>query len=988
MIPADALHCSHGKANMTVRRTFAMAAILVGSILLTPSRGHGSDDQAAGPVLFESKIRPLLADNCFKCHGDAKQRGGLRLDSRATLLTGGDQGPAIVPGKPELSLLISAVNYDGDLKMPPTKKLSKEQIAHLTRWVRMGAPWPGDAQASAAARHEAFRITDKDRSHWAFQPIRRPPPPAVRNKAWVANPIDAFILAPLEAKGLQPSPPAPAHELGRRLYYNLTGLPPTLADIEALAGPSSATAYVELVDRLLASPHYGEKWGRHWLDLVRYAETNSYERDNPKPNAWRYRDYVIRSFNEDKPFDRFTREQLAGDELEDGGNDGLIATGYYRLGIWDDEPSDPLQSRYDGLDDIVATTAQVFLGLTVDCARCHDHKIDPIAQKDYYRLLAFFHNINHYRNGGPTDEVALLSNPEERLVYEQRVRELEHKRDEVQAQVTAIENEYRAKALMSEGDAVECADLDELEYRYYRDTWNRLPDFSLIKPEDAGKLSPPLFDLGRRTRNEAFGFVFEGVLIVPQTGSYTFYLDSDDGARLSIAGKNIIEYDGIHGLGKEQRATVDLVKGRLPIKLEYFQNLFSLGLNVAWSGPGFSRRSLSATEKTALAADVAKVIEKEGPRVLGTNRVKEYSELRKKLGRLKEQRVPVDRGLCITEAGNQAPDTYVLLRGNPHVKGEKVEPGFLEVLGAASPTITPPAGGKTTGRRTILANWIAATDNPLTARVIVNRVWQYHFGRGLVRSPNNFGTQGDKPTHQELLDWLAAEFIANGWRLKDLHRLILTSNTYRMSSRAHAEFAQADPMNDLFWRFDMRRLSAEEVRDSILSVTGVANYKMYGPGVYPAIPREVMAGQSRPGYGWGRSTKEEQNRRSVYVHVKRSLLLPILESFDAAETDRSSPVRFATTQPTQALGMLNGSFLNSQADTLVKRLQHEATGDVSRQVRLGLSLVMSRPPSEHEVRRGLDLVAALGEQDGLSEDEAMRLFCLVALNLNEFIYLD
>jgi hypothetical protein len=711
---------------------------------------------------FEAKIRPILADHCFKCHGEKKQKGGLRLDSRAEVLEGGDRGPALLPGRPEKSLLIKAISHqDPDLKMPPSKKLSKEQVADLTRWVKMGAPWPGADKASPQPpRRGSFQIRAKDRAHWAFQPLKRPAVPAVKGRAWVANPIDAFVLALLEARGLPPNPPANRRELIRRATYDLTGLPPAPEEVEAFVADQSPGAYEALIERLLASPHYGEKWGRHWLDLVRFAETNSYERDNPKPYAWRYRDYVIRAFNDDKPYDRFLREQLAGDELPEPTADALIATGFYRLGIWDDEPTDRVQARFDGLDDIVATTGQVFLGLTVDCARCHDHKIDPISQKDYYRLLAFFHNINHYRNGGPTD---------------------------------------------------------------------------------------------------------------------------------------------------------------------------------VWPLPG---------------------------------------------GR-------GEKVLCVTEAGTTAPETFVLLRGNPNVKGPKVEPAFPEVFGAPAPTLPRPArGDRTTGRRLVLANWIAGKDNPLTARVMANRLWQYHFGRGIVRSPNNFGLQGDRPTHPELLDWLAAELIRQGWRLKPLHRLIMTSNAYRMSSRANRAALSADPANDRFWHFDMRRLSAEEVRDSILAVSGTLNPKMYGPGVYPKIPREVLAGQSMPGKGWGKSPPAEQARRSVYVHVKRSLLTPILESFDLGDTDRSNPVRFVTTQPTQALHLLNGEFANEQAELFAARVRREAGADVGKQVRRALHLATCRPPTDADVKRGVRLIEALKAEGGAADQTALKYYCLVVLNLNEFVYLD
>jgi cytochrome c553 len=710
---------------------------------------------------FETRVRPVLAANCFRCHGPDVQKSGLRLDSRAEILEGGDQGPAIVPGRPEKSLLLRAVRQvDASLKMPPNKKkLSARQIADLTLWVKMGAPWP------AAEKKKPTKAAP----HWAFQKVRRPPVPPVKDCAWPANPIDAFLLARLEAKGLRPNPPATRYELLRRATYDLTGLPPTPREVKAFLADASPRAYEGLIDRLLASPRYGEKWGRHWLDLVRFAETNSYERDGRKPSAWRYRDYVIGAFNSDKPYDRFIREQLAGDELPGRDLEALTATGYYRLGIWDDEPADRLQRRYDELDDIVATTGQVFLGLTLDCARCHNHKREPIPQKDYYRILAFFQNINEYRNGGPTDEVPL-------------------------------------------------------------------------------------------------------------------------------------------------------------------------------SGKGWMPPRKGKPRKTIL---------------------------------------------CVTEPGRSAPKTFLLKRGNPHVPGEQVEPGFPKVFNLPDPAIpTPAPDAKTCGRRSVLARWIASADNPLTARVLVNRLWQHHFGRGIVRSPNDFGTKGDAPTHPRLLDWLATEFVRHGWHLKPLHRLIMTSRAYRMSSRGHQAGLKADPANDLFWRFDMRRLTAEEIRDSILAVNGTLYPRMYGPGIFPEIPAEVLAGQSMPGAGWGKSPPHEQARRSVYIHVKRSLLAPIVADFDAPETDRTTPVRFATTQPTQALVMLNGKFVNRQAALLAGRLRREAGPDVGKQVRRALWLATSRPPTAPEISRGVKLIERLQKADGLSADGALKAFCLLVFNLNEFIYLD
>ncbi len=748
-----------------------------------------------------------------------------------------------MPGKPEDSLLVKAIRHEEELKMPPSKKLPKEQIADLTRWVQMGAPWPAGDAAPVAAKRE-FHISERDRAHWAFQPVKRPTVPVVQDRDWVRNPIDAFILAKLEAKGFRPNPPATKRELIRRVSYDLTGLPPTPREVEAFVTDLSPDAYEKRIERLLASPRYGEKWGRHWLDLVRFAETNSYERDGRKPNAWRYRDYVIRAFNDDKPYDRFLREQLAGDEMPDGGTDGILATGYYRLGIWDDEPTDRDQARYDGLDDIVATTGQVFLGLTVDCARCHDHKIDPIPQKDYYRLLSFFHNINHYRNGGPTDEAPLAQDAESKRTYEEQYRVRQRRREELQAALNVFETDF---------------------------------------------------------------------------------------AKL---------YEQVHG----KRVGLDEVRG---------------------------------------------LVRSEGAKLLGAERYQRYAEQRRELQTLLRSKTAGEMALCVTESGGRAPETFVLIRGNPHVKGDKVEPAFPEILGGIKPILpTPSPTAKTAGRRLALANWIADPNNPLTARVMVNRIWQYHFGCGIVRSSSNFGLQGDRPTHPELLDWLADEFVLRGWSLKSLHRLILTSNAYRMSSRSNDKALSSDPINDLFWRFDMRRLTAEEVRDSILMLSGTLNLKMYGPGVYSEVPKEVQAGQSMPGSGWGTSPFAEQCRRSVYIHVKRSLLTPILESFDTAETDRSTPVRFVTTQPTQALALLNGAFVNKQAGLFADRLRREAGNDAGKQVRLALTLATARPPSDAEVRRGLNLIADLKTRDGISDEAALKYFCLVVLNLNEFSYLD
>jgi mono/diheme cytochrome c family protein len=832
-----------------------LTALFLLCVAVRPAGGADPPPAADGAKFFEAQVLPILRSNCAACHGGEKVRGGLNLSTRDGLLKGGDRGPAVLLDKPPESRLLLAVGQQGELKMPPKGKLPQAQIDTLTRWVAMGAPWSG--AVAAPEKHGPPPVDERARSFWSFRPVVRPPVPEVCDpQAPNRNPIDAFVQAKLRAAGLAPAPPAGKTSLLRRVTYDLIGLPPTPEEADAFLADESPDAYERVVDRLLGSPHYGEKWGRHWLDLVRYAETNGYEVDPVKPNAWRYRDYVIRSFNDDKPYDQFIREQLAGDELSPVTADGIIATGYYKLAPMDGGAPDRLQAQYDELDDVVATTGQVFLGLTVNCARCHDHKSDPFPQADYYRLLAFFHNVRSGMRGA------------QRTIGDQ---------PDAEAQKVEI-------TLHQE----EVAGLER----------------NIKQFEDA--LRPLL------TEQEADDF---------KTPEYRV-----DIARRNVPGK-VAQQD-----------------------FEYYRD-----------------------------------------------RVRRLAEIRDR------QPPALARALAVTENGRTPPDTFVLTRGNPRAKGVQVEAGFPAVLGDRAPTF-PPAnpGAMTTGRRRVLADWIASPDNPLTARVMVNRIWQHHFGRGIVRSASDFGFRGTPPTHPELLDWLASEFVAGGWRLKPLHRLIVTSSTYRQSSTiadSRGSFSNPqsairnpqsiDPENDLFWRFDLRRLTAEEVRDSVLAVSGNLNRtKIGGPSVYPKISAEVFAGQSRPGSGWPTSSPEDQARRGVYVHVKRSLALPLHAAFDAPYPDGSCPVRFTTTVPTQALAMLNGEFLNEQAGVFAETVRRRAGDDPAVQVRLALRRATQREPTAAEVARGAAFLARLRSAHQLSPDEALGQLCLLALNLNEFMFLD
>ena len=803
---------------------------------------------AADPApFFETKVRPLLQTKCAVCHAGENASGKLDLTSRDAILKGGHSGPAVDLSKPAESLLLKVLHHTGAVKMPPQGKLPQPEIEALTRWVEMGMPWPAAASGgkNEPVAHHGPPAPDSPeaRKFWAFQPVKRPAAPVVKNKAWARNPIDNFILARLEKSGLAPAAPVDKPALLRRVYYDLIGVPPTPDEVRAFVADKSPQAYEKVVDRLLASPHYGERWARHWLDLVRYGETNGFERDGAKPFVWRYRDYVIRSFNADKPYDVFLKEQLAGDELDTVTNETLIATGYYRLWQWDDEPADRVLAHYDELDDVVATTSQVTLGMTVNCARCHDHKIDPISQKDYFRMLAFFEGVTRY---DPRRSLRSIAPPGDQKKF----------------------------------------DAEEAAYK------KRLADLD-ARLEETEKLAKADFE---------------------------------------------------------------------PVDFEEFKD----------------------------EAKRPSLLKKRVPKLITEAQFAEYERLLKERDDLRKS-PPRNLAMALTvkETGPQPPPTNVHLRGNPHVKGDPVQPGFLTVLNAPDPKIRPAKpDAKSSGRRRALAEWITNPANPLTSRVMANRLWQFHFGRGIVRSSNNFGSLGTPPTHPELLDWLASEFVKQGWRLKPMHKLMVLSSAYRMSPKPSPKALAKDPENDLLSHFDMRRLEAEEIRDSILAVNGSLNPKMFGPSIYPTIPAEVLAGQSVPGLGWGKSSPEEQARRSVYIHIKRSLTVPILASFDAADTDFSCPVRFSTTQPTQALSMLNSTFLHEQAQILADRLEKQAGPDTAAQVKLGLWHTLQRAPTAAEIARGLKLIQSLQAEPNVTKRDALRYYCVVLLNLNEFIYLD
>lgn len=828
------------------------------SLLLVPTGSINADDKNLDEFtseqvsFFNEQVLPVLEQNCLKCHSGESPKGELLLTSRHAILEGGESGPAVDFEDLSASYIIDAINYES-WEMPPTGKMSPEHIDVLTKWIDMKMPWPADLhEIEFEAEAGPPQVNAETKAFWSFQPVENPPVPEVKQTQWPKNAIDHFILHRLEEAGLTPSKPADPRQLIRRAHYDLIGLPPPLELVEKFAADPTPEHFESIVDDLLDSPHYGEKWARHWLDLVRYAETNSYERDGAKPYVWRYRDYVIRSFNEDKPYDQFVTEQLAGDELEQVTAQSMIATGFYRLGRWDDEPADPQLAFYDDIDDIVTTTGQTFLGLTINCARCHDHKIDPIPQADYYSMVAFFRNLRRYgvRSGESVNDasIAYIDLPADDSSYEVELAKFEKQVEGIQKTLSKLEDKIQD-------------DLTEVEKEEFQYEMNRVP-------------------------------------------------------------------------------------------------------------------ILSKREGT----------------ILTDREVKQYAKQTERLQLLNRNRPKaLAQALVIKEDVKQLKPTYVLTRGSPQAPAEEVSPGFPSVLSPPQALVPEslPEGATSSGRRRVLANWIVDPKNPLTSRVMVNRLWQFHFGRGIVRSTSDFGFQGVAPTHPKLLDWLANAFVEQGWSIKKMHKLIMLSAAYQQSSAPRTEASEKDPINDLFWRFDMRRLTAEEIRDSLLWATNELNTdKMFGPSIYTDIPDAVKAGQSRPGSGWGKSSIEDENRRSIYIHAKRSLPDPLLEAFDMADMDLSCPVRFVTTQPTQALGMLNSEFIGKRAKALADFLKSNAGDSTEARVKMAISRVTQRSATAEETAAGVALIDSLTEQEDVEKDQALQYFCLVALNLNEFLYLD
>ncbi len=790
----------------------------------------------------------VLSKNCFGCHGAALKMSKLDLRTREAALAGGERGPSITPANPARSSLYLFATHQQNPAMPPGKKLDDGDLDILRKWIEAGAEYPAqqltqkeqEAKAAMAAMEER-PITAGERNFWAFRAVARVEPPTA------GNPVDAFLRATWSQSGLTPSPRADKRTLVRRAYLDLLGLPPTAEQIRVFLEDSSFKAWENLVETLLASPHYGERQARHWLDLVRFADSGGFEYDNDRPSAWRYRDYVVKAFNSDKPYDRFIREQIAGDEL-DGSPESLIATGFLRLGPENNIKNE--MTRLDELDDIVQTTSLAFLGMTTGCARCHNHKFDPIPQKDYYRLQAVFFSTK-------SDSLPLVDAEIVRR-YNDETRRIDAQQEPRKKTKAAIEKPHR-------------------------DT---------IFEENVAKLAPYMGEAWRTPAEKR-----------------------TEGQKLNA---------------RQIERTMKIEEAEIVARM-------------------------SAAEKASHAAEVAAI---------------------RKLDRQRPK--PYESAMTVAEQGRDPIPSYFLHRGGAGNKGSRMDAGILTVAAVDGlPTIEPPPGATTTYRRRNFAEWLASPKNPLTARVMVNRIWQRHFGEGIVATPNNFGRKGEAPTHPELLDWLAAEFVRSGWSVKAMHRVMMKSEAYRMQAGDIEANRKIDPTNRMVWRMPRQRLDIETIRDNMMAAAGTLDLAVGGPAVLPYIDPALFQSSSKRTWNGRPDTDRSTWRRSLYVFSKRTIRYPMFEAFDQPDMIASCGRRNSSVTAPQALLFMNNAMVRMHASHFADRLRKEGA-DPARQVEMAFQAALARQPSQAELERSTAFVERTPK--GLLD------FCQALFNLNEFVY--
>lgn len=978
-----------------------LAQLLFVSSMLAQETAPSAEQRA----FFEAKIQPIFEKHCYQCHSveaakGNKLKGGLLLDSRDGIRKGGESGAVVVAGKPAESPLIAAIKYEG-LEMPPKTKLPDEVIADFVKWVEMGVPDPRGHSGSVSAA-----LAEKAKRHWAYRPPVKAPLPEIRNHSWPVNEIDQFILARLEKEGLQPSPEADRITLLRRLSLDLTGLPPTIAEIDAFLADPSTAAYERQVERLLRSPHYGERWGRHWLDAARYADSDGYEKDKPR-QVWMYRDWVVNALNRDLPYDQFIIEQFAGDLLPNPNQDQVVATGFLRNSMINEEGGvDPEQFRMDAMFDRMDAIGKSVLGLAINCCQCHDHKYDPLTQEDYYRLFAYI-NDTHEAN------IAVYTADEQRMRSDlfRRIHELEaelqHRSPDWLNQMAAWEE--TAKSRQPEWKTLKVANAGDNSQRYvYHDdgsqtAWGYAPtkwtsqfrgqteqtNITAIRLELLNDANLPLGGPGRSPTGLCALSELTVEVADPETpdkkekaklisASADFgnaerplepmYDDKTDKKRITgpvafaIDGKDETAWGIDAGPGRRNvaRQAVFVLEKPLTFTKGAILTFHVKQMHGGWNSDDNQNNNLgrfrfSVTSAPNAVADpvpsrvreiLASPRESRSPAQMQTvfsywrTTVADWKDANEQIEKLWQQH-PVGSTQLALQAREMTRTSFILRRGDFLKPGKAVEPNVPSVLHPLPTDATP--------NRLSLARWLVDRDSPTTARAIVNRIWQNYFGTGFVSSSEDLGVQAEPPSHPELFDWLACEFMDRGWSLKGLHRMIVTSATYRQSSKATPELLANDPRNRLLARAPRLRVEGEVVRDIALSASGLLNRQLGGPSLYPPAPEFLFLPPAS--YGpkvWKEEKGDNRYRRALYTFRFRSVPYPVLTNFDTPNGDASCVRRMRSNTPLQALTTLNETlFLESARGLALKTLQDGGATDAER-LTFAFRRCVARRPTEPE----------------------------------------
>ncbi len=950
-------------------RRMSAATLLTAAFAVAqaPTGQQALQQTAAQNDYFEKNVRPVFVKNCQMCHNAKAKTSQLDLTSSAGFLAGGASGPIFSKEHAEDSRILKAIGYEESLKMPPMGKLKAEEIASITEWVKMGAPWPGGDQAAAAPPAKPpVSFTPEQRAFWAFQPMKNPTPPPVKGTAWVQTAVDQFVLAKLEEKGLKPAPPADKATLLRRVTFDLTGLPPTPELMQAFLNDKSPDAFRKVVERLMDSPQYGERWGRHWLDVARYADSTGNDEDHRYPYAWRYRDYVIDAFNQDLPYNQFIREQLAGDLLPSPisttdpdmpNKRGIVATGFLALGAKALAQTDKKKMLYDVYDEQVDVTSRAFLGLTMACARCHNHKFDPILSKDYYAMVSMFASTKDFAR----DDTGVAQ-----LLYVPLVPKPQY----------AIYKAYtdRMDALRTSIDAIDNAQ----RVNWVRANSSRLGEYMLAARTVYvdGKTTPEVAaaaNLDEPVLKAWVKYLKEGSKAHPQLADW----DGSTADRLAdtaqaYQGRFQARFDEWSKVLEKWQADVQaaVAANTKPPEKPHFepgkdQFFYEVFLEGAFS---FSDDDDAKPPPKVKAIELIRTAEAKD----------QITAIRKQLDDMKATGPQEPDMACAVEEG-QSFNQKVFSRGDYNNPTEDAPKAFPTIL--ARPT-DPPV--KTVSGRLELANWMADPSNPLPARVMMNRLWGWHFGDGIVRTPDNFGKMGDRPSNPELLDYLAHQFVEGGWSVKNIQRLIVFSSTYQMASDTDDKSVEADPENRLMTRFNRQRLDVEEIRDGVLALDGSLDSTMGG------TLQKGTGTDSENSAGRLSLDPLKLTRRTVYLPLRRANLPTLLNLFDFGDATTVNGKRTITNVAPQALFAMNSEFGFEHSRKLAEMLLAMPDVTSKRRVEVAYMRILNRYPTADEVDTVLTYMQKYTEKYGKenADREALESLCHVLLSSNEFLYLD